>query len=89
MFCRYECDYGLEDHCCRNLSLRLAIKVKACKGAGQEWARKSHFMLSRVQESVREWHSNVTPYLEDMNFCKNLQLIPNGTWDELLLLFII
>jgi len=36
MFCRYECDYGLEDHCCRNLSLRLTTKAKACKGAGQE-----------------------------------------------------
>jgi hypothetical protein len=29
--------------------------TKACKGASQEWARESHFMLPGVQESVRKW----------------------------------
>jgi len=38
-----------------NPSLGLATKAKACKGASQEWARESHFMLSCVQESGREW----------------------------------
>jgi hypothetical protein len=38
-----------------NLSLGLATMVKAYKGAGQEWAWESHFMLMGVQKSVREW----------------------------------
>jgi hypothetical protein len=40
---------------CRNPSLGLATKARACKGAGQEWARESHFMLQGTQESVRGW----------------------------------
>jgi hypothetical protein len=40
---------------CRNPSLRLATKARACKGVGQKWARESHFMLPRVQDSVKEW----------------------------------
>jgi hypothetical protein len=32
----------------RNLSLGFMTKVRACKGAGQEWARASHFMLLGV-----------------------------------------
>ncbi len=34
-------------------------KVSACKGASQNWARKSHFMLLGVQESGREWTSTL------------------------------
>jgi hypothetical protein len=30
-------------------------KVRACKVAGQKWAQESHFMISGVQKSVREW----------------------------------
>jgi hypothetical protein len=40
---------------CHNPSLRLMTKVRACEVAGQEWAQKSHFMIPRVQKSVREW----------------------------------
>jgi hypothetical protein len=40
---------------CHNLNLRLATKARVCKGAGQEWAWKSHIMLSGMQKSVREW----------------------------------
>jgi energy-coupling factor transporter transmembrane protein EcfT len=40
---------------CCNLSLGLTTKARACKGAGQKWAWESHFMLSGVQKSVREW----------------------------------
>jgi hypothetical protein len=43
------------DLSCHNLNLGLVTKARACKGAGQEWARESHFMLPGVQESVREW----------------------------------
>jgi hypothetical protein len=39
----------------RNPSLGLTTKARVCKGAGQEWAYESHFMLMGVQESVREW----------------------------------
>jgi hypothetical protein len=39
---------------CRNPNLALATKARACKNASQEGAQKSHFMLSRVQKSVRE-----------------------------------
>jgi hypothetical protein len=35
------------------------IKVRACKGVSQKWAWESHFMLPRVQESVREWISTL------------------------------
>jgi hypothetical protein len=44
---------------CCNPSLGLTTKAKACKGAGQEWARESHFMFLGVQESVREWTSTL------------------------------
>jgi hypothetical protein len=44
---------------CRNPSLGFVAKARACKGAGQEWARKSHFMFSGVQESGREWPSTL------------------------------
>jgi hypothetical protein len=30
-------------------------RVWACKGAGQEGSRESHFMLPRMQANVREW----------------------------------
>jgi hypothetical protein len=40
---------------CRNPSLGLVTKARACKGASQKGARESHFMLSGVQESAREW----------------------------------
>ncbi len=40
---------------CHNLSFGLATKARVYKGAGQEWAQESHFMLPGVQESVREW----------------------------------
>jgi hypothetical protein len=40
---------------CHNPNLGFTTKAKACKGAGEEWVRESHFMLSGVQESVREW----------------------------------
>jgi hypothetical protein len=40
---------------CRNPSFGLVTKARACEGAGQEWARESHFMLLGVQESAREW----------------------------------
>jgi hypothetical protein len=40
---------------CRNLSLRLATKARACEGAGQEWAQESHFMFPGMQKSVRGW----------------------------------
>jgi hypothetical protein len=33
---------------CRNLSLGLATKARACKVAGQEWAQESHFMIPGV-----------------------------------------
>jgi hypothetical protein len=42
-------------HLCRNPSLELVTKAKVCEGPGQEWTWESHFMLSGVQESVREW----------------------------------
>ncbi len=45
--------------CCRNPSLGVAIKARACKGAGQEWARQSHFMFLKMQESGREWTSTL------------------------------
>jgi hypothetical protein len=38
-----------------NPNLRLVTKARACKGAGQKWAHESHFMVSGMQESVREW----------------------------------
>jgi hypothetical protein len=41
-------------YCC-SLSLGFATKARACKSAGQEEARESHFMLLRVQKSVSEW----------------------------------
>jgi hypothetical protein len=40
---------------CHNFSLKFTTKARAYEGAGQEWARESHFMLPGVQESVREW----------------------------------
>jgi hypothetical protein len=40
---------------CRNPNLGNMTKVRACKGASQEWAEESHFMLPGVQERVREW----------------------------------
>ncbi len=40
---------------CRNSSLGLATKARACKGVGQEWTQESHFMLLGVQKSAREW----------------------------------
>jgi hypothetical protein len=40
---------------CRNLSLGFATKASPCKGAGQKWAWKSHFMFSGMQESLKEW----------------------------------
>jgi hypothetical protein len=43
---------------CHNPSLGLATKARACKGAGQEWAWESHFMLPKVQENVRGWTSH-------------------------------
>jgi hypothetical protein len=42
-------------HLCHDLNLGLTTKAKACEGANQEWSRESHFMLSGVWESVREW----------------------------------
>jgi hypothetical protein len=36
-------------------SLGLTPKAKDYKGACQEWARKSHFMFTGVQENVKEW----------------------------------
>ncbi len=39
---------------CCNRSLGLGTKARACKGAGQEWARKSYFMLPGVQKIMRE-----------------------------------
>jgi hypothetical protein len=38
-----------------NPSLGLATKARVCKSASQNWARESHFILSGVQKSVREW----------------------------------
>jgi hypothetical protein len=46
---------SLLKHYYRNLSFGLTTKVRACEGTGQVWALESHFMLSRVQESAREW----------------------------------
>jgi hypothetical protein len=40
---------------CRNPNLGLKPKARACKSAGQEEARESHFSLLGVQKSVREW----------------------------------
>jgi hypothetical protein len=40
---------------CCNLSLGLVIEARAYKVEGQEWAWESHFMIPRVQKSVREW----------------------------------
>jgi hypothetical protein len=40
---------------CYNLNLGLTTKARVYKGVGQEWAQESYFMLSRVQENVREW----------------------------------
>jgi len=40
---------------CRNCSFAFATKARACKVTSQEGSRGSHFMLSGVQESVREW----------------------------------
>ncbi len=39
----------------RNPNLGFATKARACEGASQEWAGEPHFMLPRMQESVREW----------------------------------
>jgi hypothetical protein len=39
----------------KEINLGFTTKTRACKGAGQEWAQESHFMLSGVQEYVREW----------------------------------
>jgi hypothetical protein len=39
---------------CRNLSLGLATKARDCKGASQERAQESHFMLPGMQKNVRE-----------------------------------
>jgi hypothetical protein len=44
-----------QNHFCCNLSFGLTIKAKAYKGAGQEWARESHFMLPGMPKSVKEW----------------------------------
>jgi hypothetical protein len=51
--------FFLLPHWCHNPNLGLVTKAKACKGVGQEWARESHFMLPRVQESGREWTSTL------------------------------
>jgi hypothetical protein len=40
---------------CRNPNLGLVTKARACKSVGQEGAQEAHFMLPRVQKSVREW----------------------------------
>ncbi len=40
---------------CHNPSLGLTTKARVCKGAGQDWAQESHFMLPEVQKSVKEW----------------------------------
>jgi len=37
---------------CPNPKLKFIIKARACKGAGQEWAQESHFML---QECRKVW----------------------------------
>jgi hypothetical protein len=42
-------------HSCHNLSLGLATKARAYKGAGQERSSGVTFMLPGVQKSVREW----------------------------------
>jgi hypothetical protein len=54
---------------CRSLSLGFTPKARVCEGVGQEWSpgvtfhalksevQESHFMLSRVWESVKEWTS--------------------------------
>jgi hypothetical protein len=34
-------------------------KARACKGAGQEWAWESHFMLPWRQENEKEWTSTL------------------------------
>jgi len=39
----------------RNPSLGLVTKARAYKVASQKWAWESHFMILRVQKSVREW----------------------------------
>jgi hypothetical protein len=39
---------------CRNPSFKLTTKAKVCKGAGQDKAWESHFMLPGMQKSVRE-----------------------------------
>jgi hypothetical protein len=42
-------------HSCRNLNVGLPTKARAYKGAGQDWAQESCFMLPRVQKNVKEW----------------------------------
>jgi len=42
------------DLMCRNPSLGLVTKARACKGAGQKKAQESHFILLGMQKSVRE-----------------------------------
>jgi hypothetical protein len=57
-------------HLCRDLSLGLATKVRVCEGASQEWSQESHFMLSGVWESVREWTltlPNELPHFKGQN----------------------
>jgi hypothetical protein len=47
---------------CRNLNLGLAIKARACEGAGQEWSLGDIFHAPEsvgVCESVREWTSTL------------------------------
>ncbi len=52
---------------CHNPNFGFATKVRVCKGAGQDWTWESHFMLSKVQKSVRKWTltlPNELPFLE-------------------------
>jgi hypothetical protein len=62
---------------CHNLSPKFITKAKACKGASQEWARESYFILLGMQEcrnptlkeceddihtpEMRTWESSETP----------------------------
>jgi hypothetical protein len=40
---------------CCNPNLGFATQGRVYKNEGQEWAQESHFVLPRVQKSVREW----------------------------------
>jgi hypothetical protein len=51
----HSCVFLSLQSCCRNPSFGLTTKARARKGASQEWAWESHFMLSRVQNKAREW----------------------------------